>query len=165
MSIPFFFATFPPSEIRSTDFFGFDGEDDTEVKSTPNPTLLEIRVAIAEIDQKMQVVMRTIREDQVGIMDHLWVSFLRLSSAACSVKARMQGIEDVAGNAEAVLDEHTLGDLSKGLLMALGQLDATEIPDIQDKVGKFVDLIKTVDKDHTWAVCFLLGKVNNLGPP
>jgi hypothetical protein len=101
--------------------FRSDGKDDKEGRSTPNPTLLEIGMAIEELDQKMQAAMETIREDQVGIMDHLWVSILRLSSAARSVKkARIQGIEDVVGDAKAVLDEHTLGDLSEGLLMALG---------------------------------------------
>ncbi len=103
--------------------FRSDGKDDKEGRSTPKPTLLllEIDAAIEELDQKMQAAMETIREDQVGIMDHLWMSILRLSSAARSVKkARIQGIEDVVGNAKAVLDEHTLGDLSEGLLMALG---------------------------------------------
>jgi hypothetical protein len=82
--------------------FGAGGEyGEDEAK----PTLLEIRAAIAELDQKMQAAMGMIREDQAGIMDHLWGSMMRLSSAACSVKARMQGMEDVVGNAEAVLDE------------------------------------------------------------
>ena len=105
--------------------FGSDGEDDTEGRSTPNPTLLEIGAAIAELDQKMQTAIGMIREDQVGIMDHLWVPILSLSSTNCLVKARMQGNEDIMGKTKAVLDKHTLGDLSKGLLMALGQLDAT----------------------------------------
>ncbi len=77
----------------------------------------------------------------------------------------MQGIEDVVGDAEAVLDEHTLGDLSDGLLMAHGRIDATEIPDIQNKVVALADLIMVVDEDHKWAVRFLLGKVNSLVPP
>ena len=107
--------------------------------------------------------MGTIREDQVGIMDHLWVSILRLSSAAYLVKARMQGIEGVVCNAEVVLDKQILGDLSEGLLMALGQLDAMEIPDIQDKVGRLAGLIKAVGENHKRVVHFLLGKVNSLG--
>jgi hypothetical protein len=145
--------------------FGSDGKDDKEGRSTPNPTLLEIRAAIEELDQTMQATMETIREDQVGIMDHLWVSILRLSSSARSVKARMQSIEDVVGDAEAVLDKYTLGDLSEGLLMALGRLDATEIPDIQNKVVTLADLIKVVNEDHKRAARFLLGKVNSLVPP
>jgi hypothetical protein len=46
------------------------------------PTMQEIGAVIAELDQKMQAAMGTIREDQVGIMDHLWGSMMRLSSAA-----------------------------------------------------------------------------------
>ncbi len=112
--------------------------------------------------------MGTIKEDQVGIMDHLWVFIQRLGNAANSVKARMQGIEDVIGNTEAVLDKHTLEDLSKGLLVALGRLDATanlDIKDLKDKVGNLTDLIKAVDEDHKRAARFLLRKVNVLGPP
>ena len=115
-------------------------------------------MAITELDQKMQATMGTIREDQAGIMDHLWGSMMRLSNAACSAKARMQGMEDVVGDAEAVLDKHALGDLSKGLMMSLGRFDALEIPNIQDKVVALTDLIKAVDEDHKQAACFLLGK-------
>jgi len=113
---------------------GEDGEDEAK------PTLLEIGEAIAELDQKMQVAIGTIREDQAGIMDHLWDSMMCLSSAACSVKARMQCMEVVVGDAEAVLDEHNLGDLSKGLMMALGRFDASVILNIQDKVVALVDI-------------------------
>jgi hypothetical protein len=161
------FFTFKDAPTFRNLEFGTDGEGVPEGKST-DPTLLEIGSAIEELDQKMQAAMGTIREDQLGIMDHLWTSILRLGSAAHLVKARMQGIEDVAGNAEAVLDKHTLGDLSKGFLMALEQLDATATPDIQDlkdKVGGLTDLIKAVDEDHKRVACFLLGKVNRLGPP
>jgi hypothetical protein len=118
--------------------FGAGGEDGgVEAK----PTLLEIGAAIVELDQKMQVAMGTIREDQAGIMDHLW--------------------EDVVGDAEAVLDEHTLGDLSEGLMMSLDHFDVSEIPNIQDKVVALTDLIK----DHKQAARFLLGKVYSLMPP
>ncbi len=57
--------------------FGSNGKDDKEGWSTPNPTLLEIGATIEELDQKMQAAMEIIREDQVGIMDHLWVSILQ----------------------------------------------------------------------------------------
>ena len=57
--------------------FGSNGNDDKEGRSTPNPTLLEIGATIEELDQKMQAAMEIIREDQVGIMDHLWVSILQ----------------------------------------------------------------------------------------
>ena len=138
---------------------GEDGEDEAK------PTLLEIGAAIAELDQKMQAAMRTIREDHAGIMDHLWGSMMCLSSAACSVKARMQGTEDVVGDVEAVLDEQNLGDLSEGLMMALGRFYASVILNIQHKVVALADLIKAVDEDHKQAACFLLGKVNSLMPP
>jgi len=93
---------FTDSPIFGNLKFGASGEDgEDEAK----PTLLEIGAAIAELDQKMQATMGTIREDQAGIMDHLWGSMMRLSSVARSVKARMQGMEDVVGNAAAVLDE------------------------------------------------------------
>ena len=138
---------------------GEDGEDEAK------PTLLEIGAAIAELDQKMQAAMETIREDQAGIMDHLWGSMMRLSSAARSVKARMQGMEDVVGDAEAVLDEQNLGDLSEGLMMALGHFDASVILNIQDKVVALANLIKAVDEDHKQAAHFLLGKVSSLRPP
>ena len=113
----------------------------------------------------MQAAMGTIREDQVGIMDHLWGSLMRLSSAARSVQERMQGMEDVVGDTEAVLDEHNLGDVSEGLMMALGRVDASEILSIQDKIVALTDLIKAVDEDHKQAAHFLLGKVNSLLPP
>ena len=113
---------------------GEDGEDEAK------PTLLEIGAAIAELDQKMHAAMGTIREDQAGIMDHLWGSMLRLSSAACLVKARMQSNEGVVGDTEAVLYEQNLGDLSKGLMMALGRFDASVILNIQDKVVALVDI-------------------------
>jgi hypothetical protein len=106
--------------------FGAGGEDGEEAK----PTLLEIGAAIVELDQKMQAAMGTIREDQAGIMVHLWGSMLRLSSAACLVKARMQSNEGVVGDTEAVLYEQNLGDLSKGLMMALGRFDASVILNI-----------------------------------
>ena len=138
---------------------GEDGEDEAK------PTLLEIGAAIAELDQKMQVAMGTIREDQNGIMNHLWGSLMRLSSAARSGQERMQGMEDVVGDTEAVLDEHNLGDLSEGLMMALGRVDASEILSIQDKIVALTDLIKAVDEDHKQAARFLLGKVNSLLPP
>jgi hypothetical protein len=142
--------------------FGARGEDgDDEAK----PTVLEIGAAIAELDQKMQAAMGTIREDQVGIMDHLWGSMMRLSSAARSVKARMQGMEDMVGDAEAVLDKQNLGDLSEGLMMALGRFDASVILNIQDKIVALTNLIKAVDEDHKQAARFLLGKVNSLLPP
>ncbi len=99
--------------------FGSDVKGGQEGETT-DPNLHEIRAAIEELDQKMEVAMGMIKEDQVRIMDHLWVSIQRLGNAANSVKVRMQGIEDVVGNAEAVLDKHTLADLSKGLLVALG---------------------------------------------
>ena len=118
--------------------FGAGGEDGgVEAK----PTLLEIGAAIVELDQKMQVAMGKIREDQAGIMDHLW--------------------EDVVGDAEAVLDEHALGDLSEGLMMSLGHFYVSEIPNIQDKVVALTDLIK----DHKQAARFLLSKVYSLMPP
>ena len=91
-----------------------------------------IGAAIAELDQKMQAAMGMIREDQVGIMDHLWGSLMRLSSAARSVQERMQGMEDVVGDTEAVLDEHNLGDLSEGLMMTIARFDESEILNIQD---------------------------------
>ena len=103
---------------------GEDGEDEAK------PTLLETGAAIVELDQKMQAAMGTIREDQAGIMDHLCGSMLCLSSAACLVKARMQSTEGVVGNAKAVLYEQNLGDLSKGLMMALGHFDASVILNI-----------------------------------
>ena len=127
--------------------------------------MLEIGAAIAELDQKMQAAMVTIREDQDGIMNHLWGSLMRLSSAARSVQERMQGMEDVVGDTEAVLDEHNLGDLSEVLMMALGRVDASEILNIQDKIFALTDLIKAVDEDHKQAARFLLGKVNSLLPP
>jgi len=133
---------------------GEDGEDEAK------PTLLEIGAAIAELDQKMHAAMGTIREDQAGIMDHLWGSMMRRS-----VKARMQGMEDVVGDAKVVLDEQKLGDLSKGLMMVLGHFDASVILNIQDKVVALADLIKAVDKDHKQAAHFLLGKVNSHMPP
>jgi hypothetical protein len=106
---------------------GDEGDDETQ------PTVLEM---IAELKQKMQVAMVTIREDQAGIMDHLWGSMMCLSSAACSVNARMQGMEDVVGDTEAVLDVHNLGDLSKRLMMAIARFDESEILNIQDKGGR-----------------------------
>ena len=109
--------------------FGSDVKGGQEGETT-DPNLQEIRAAIEELDQKMEAAMGMIKEDQVGIMDQMWMSIQRLGNAANSVKARMQGIEDVVGNAEAALDKHTLADLSKGLLVALGQLDATANPDI-----------------------------------
>ena len=129
------------------------------------PTVLEIGAAIAELDQKMQAAMETIREDQVGIMNHLWGSLQRLSSAARSVQGRMQGLEDGVGDTEAVLEEHNLGDLSEGLMMALGRSDASEILLIQDRMAALTELIRAVDEDHKQAARFLLGKVNSLLPP
>jgi len=120
---------------------------------------------IAELDQKMQAAMGAIREDQVGIMDHLWGSMMRLSSAARSVKARMKGMEDVVGDAEAILDEHNLGDLNEGLMMTIARFDESEILNIQDKIVALTNLIKAVDEDHKQAVRFLLGKVNSFLPP
>jgi len=58
-----------------------------------------------------------------------------------------------------------LGDLSEGLMMALGRVDASEILSIQDKIVALTDLIKAVDEDHKQAARFLLGKVNSLLPP
>ena len=129
------------------------------------PTVLAIGAAIAELDQKMQAAMGTIREDQNGIMNHLWGSLMRLSSAARSGQERMQGMEDVVGDTEAVLDEHNLGDLSEGLMMAIARFDESEILNIQDKIVALTDLIKAVDEDHKQAARFLLGKVNSLLPP
>ena len=64
-----------------------------------------------------------------------------------------------------MLDEHALGDLIEGLMMALGRFDASEILNIQVKVVALTDLIKAVDEDHKQAARFLLGKVNSLMPP
>ena len=127
---------------------GEDGEDEAK------PTLLEIGAAIAELDQKMHAAMGTIREDQAGIMDHLWVSMMRRL-----LKARMQGMEDVVGDAKAVLDEQNLGDLSEGFMMALGHFDASVILHIQDKV------VALVDEDQKQVAHFLLGKVKSHMPP
>jgi hypothetical protein len=74
-------------------------------------------------------------------------------------------MEDVVGDAKAVLDEQNLGDLSEGLMMALGHFDAWVILNIQDKVAALTDLIKVVDEDHKQAARFLLGNVNSLVPP
>ena len=64
-----------------------------------------------------------------------------------------------------MLDEKNLGDLSEGLLMALGHFDASVILNIRDKVVALADHIKAVDEDHKQAARFLLGKVNSLMPP
>ena len=127
--------------------------------------MLEIGAAIADLDQKLQAAMVTIREDQVGIMNHLWGSLKRLSSAARSVQERVQGMEDGVGDTEAVLEEHNLGDLSEGLMMALDRGETSEILLIQEKMVSLSELIRAVDEDHKQAARFLFGKVNSLLPP
>jgi hypothetical protein len=67
----------------------------------------------------MQLILVAICLDQVGMLDHLWSSIVRLGSAAEVMHARVCGVEQYTGGALELLKEHNLVDLSKGILQVL----------------------------------------------
>jgi hypothetical protein len=139
------------------------GEDLGEEK---DDDLQAVREAIKDLNHKMRLVLISVRADQVGVMDHLWSSIVKLGSAIEGLHARVWGIEQVIGDASDLLDEHNLSDLSKGVLRALGQLSPSAISnpglqDINDKISDLIDLINVVDEDHQKAGHYLLAKLSS----
>jgi hypothetical protein len=142
------------------------GEDLGEEKDND---LQAVRKAIKDFNRKMRLVLVSVRADQVGVMDHLWSSIVKLGSAIEGLHARVWGIEQDIGDALDLLDEHNLSDLSKGVLQALGQLSHSAISnpglqDINDKFADLIDLINVVDEDHQKAGRYLLTKLRSTPP-
>jgi hypothetical protein len=117
----------------------------------------------------MRLVLVSVRADQVGVMDHLRSSIVKMGSAIEGLHARVWGIEQDIGEALDLLDEHNLLDLSEGVLRALGQLPPSAISnpglqDIKDKIADLIDLINVVDEDHQKTGRYLLTKLSSTPP-
>ena len=127
------------------------------------------------IDNKLQLFVESVRTDQVGSMEHLWLSITRLGSALDAVLSRVQGVENEISDTSDLMDNFNLTDLSEGLTRALNQQASTgestqlvefqeRIVDLQEKVGDLEKLISAVDDDHQKAGRFLLGKLRGVTP-
>ena len=111
------------------------------------------------IDNKLQLFVESVRTDQVGSMEHLWLSITRLGSALDAVLSRVQGVKNEIGDTSDLMDNFNLMDLSEGLTRALNQASTGEstqlvefqerIVDLQEKVEDLEKLISAVD-DFCW---------------
>ena len=126
------------------------------------------------INNKLQLFVESVRTDQVGSMEHLWLSITRLGSALDAVLSRVQGVENEIGDTSDLMDNFNLTDLSEGLTRALNQASTGEstqlvefqerIVDLQEKVGDLEKLISAVDDNHQKAGRFLLEKLRGFTP-
>ncbi len=119
------------------------------------------------LDANLRDLLNTIRIDQVGVMDHLWLSITKLRSFIDLLHTKIDGLEQEVGDTAKVLDEHNLVDLSEGVIWALSQISPASFvqanfDDLQAKVSKLSDLIFVVDEDHQQVSKFLMTKIPTL---
>ena len=156
-----------------TDFPVEPGEEE-DTKHVHRRELYELQSVVTAIDNKLWLFVEAVRTDQLGSMEHLWLSITRLGSALDAVLSRVQGVENKVGDTSDLMDDFNLTDLSEGLTMALDQASTggsaqlvefqERIVDLQEKVGDLESLISALDDDHQKAGRFLLGKLRGLKP-
>ena len=154
-----------------TDFPVEPGEEE-DTKHVHRQELYELQSVVMAIDNKLRLFVESVCTDQVGSMEHLWLSITHLGSALDAVLSRVRGVENEVGDKSDLMDDFNLTDLSKGFTMALNQANTgggtqlvefqERIVDLQEKVGDLEKLILAVDDDHQKAGRFLLRKLREL---
>jgi hypothetical protein len=141
-----------------------------EKKEDSCKELDEIRSVVKQLDNKLHLLVVSVRSNQVGIMNHLWGSINHLGSALDALHGRVYGVEQDVGNSAEVLDEYNLVDLSEGLMRALGQVapmasSNPQFENLQEKIVYLTRLNALVDEYHQKAGGYLLGKLWVITPP
>ena len=114
-----------------------------------------------------EAVKMSVSADQVGMMDHLWASIVKLGSTIEAVHARLCSVEeDIGDTCSDLINNHDIGDLSEGVVRALSLLSPTaaatpELEEITKKISDLAEMITAVDEDHQKAGRFLLSKLNS----
>jgi hypothetical protein len=94
-----------------------------EEEGTGADGMEEIRSVLKEVDNKLHLLVVTVKANQIGMMEHFWDSILCLGSAIEAMHTRIQGLEQDVGDASEVLDKHNLVDLSEGIMKGVGTPD------------------------------------------
>ena len=149
-----------------TDFPVEPGEEE-DTKHVHRRELYELQSVVTAIDNKLWLFVEAVRTDQLGSMEHLWLSITRLGSALDAVLSRVRGMENEVGGTSDLMDDFNLTDLNEGLTMALNQASTggstqlvefqESIVDLQEKVGDLESLISALDDDHQKAGRFFVG--------
>jgi hypothetical protein len=159
------FATQPKQEERAVDYCtgGEKGEESCK-------ELDKIRNFLKQLNNKLHLLVVSVKSNQVGIMDHLWGSITCLGSALDAFHGRVCGVEQDVGDLAEVLDKYNLVELSEGLMRNLGQVapmasSNPQFDNLQEMIVDLTRLIALVDKDHQKAGRYLLGKLRVITPP
>ncbi len=149
----------PKREEKAIDYCTDEDKEEDICKE-----LDKLRMVIKQLNSKLHLLVVLVKTDQVGMLNHLWASILRLGQAYDALHARTRGVEQDLGDSLDVLDEFNLSDLSKGVMRALTQAipqagSNPQFSDLEDKVRELATLIVTVDEDHQKAGHYLLGKL------
>ncbi len=122
-----------------------------------------------DLDCKMHLVLMSMLENQIGKIDHLWASIIKLGSAIKAVHSRLRSMEEDIGDTLDLLNNHNVGDLSEGVVRALVHLSPIlssilELEEITAKIIDLAEMITAVDKDHQKAGQYLLSKLTSHPP-
>jgi hypothetical protein len=158
------FVTQPKREEGAVDYcMGGEKEEDTCKEFD------KIRSVVKQLNNKLHLLVMSVKSNQVGIMNHLWGSITCLGSALDALHGRVCGVEQDMGDLAEVLDKYNLVDSSEGLMRALGQVapmasSNPQFKNLQEKIIDLTRLIALVDKDHQKAGQYLLGKLQETTP-
>jgi hypothetical protein len=128
-----------------------------------------VQKAVKDLDCKMRLVLVSMWADQIGMMDHLWVSIVKLGSTIEAVHFRLWRVEEDISDTSDLLDNHNIGNLSEGVARALVHLSPgvpsiPELEEITTKITDLVEMITAVDEDHQKAGRYLLSKLTSHPP-
>jgi hypothetical protein len=93
-----------------------------------------VKEAIQDLNRKMCLVLVAVRTDQVGMMDHLWLSIQKLGATIKVVRARLQSVEEDIGDTSDLFEDLAMGDLCEGVVRALtlSSANAAAPPELQE---------------------------------
>ena len=117
----------------------------------------------------MCLVLVAVRTDQIGMMDHLWLSIQKLGAAIKAVRARLQSVEEDIGDTSDLFEDLAVGGLCEGVVRALTLSSANaaappELQEITDKITALAALIEEVNEDHQKASQVLFARLNSRIP-